>query len=48
MMTGGAVISATEEIADKVKWVQNVHGNILNLFAAFVVLQTSKTLAWLR
>merc|ERR1711879_743091 len=45
MMTGGAVISKTKELADKVKWVQNVHGNIMNPFAAFIVLQTSKTMA---
>jgi len=45
MMTGGAVISASQELADKVKWVQNVHGNIMNPFAAFIILQTSKTLA---
>merc|ERR1712070_449354 len=45
MMTGGAVISATQELADKVKWVQNVHGNIMNPFAAFMILQTSKTMA---
>jgi cystathionine gamma-lyase len=45
MMTGGAVISATKELAEKVKWVQNVHGNIMNPFAAFIVLQTTKTMA---
>eukprot|EP00928_Gymnodinium_smaydae_P019419 TRINITY_DN17446_c0_g2_i1.p1 TRINITY_DN17446_c0_g2~~TRINITY_DN17446_c0_g2_i1.p1 ORF type:complete len:427 (+),score=108.61 TRINITY_DN17446_c0_g2_i1:85-1365(+) len=45
MMTGGAVISKDQEMADKVKWVQNVHGNIMNPFAAFMVLQTSKTMA---
>merc|ERR1712032_1058260 len=45
MMTGGAVISKTKELADKVKWVQNVHGNIMNPFAAFIILQTSKTMA---
>merc|ERR1719183_1624615 len=44
-MTGGAVISKTQELADKVKWVQNVHGNIMNPFAAFMILQTSKTMA---
>merc|ERR1711981_676357 len=44
MMTGGAVISQTPELADKVKWVQNVHGNIMNPFAAFIILQTSKTM----
>merc|ERR1712187_203819 len=45
MMTGGAVISRTKELADKVKWVQNVHGNIMNPFCAFLILQTSKTMA---
>jgi len=45
MMTGGAVISKTKELAEKVKWVQNVHGNIMNPFAAFIILQTSKTMA---
>merc|ERR1712050_509171 len=44
MMTGGAVISKTQELADKVKWVQNVHGNIMNSFAAFIILQTTKTM----
>merc|ERR1719394_884677 len=45
MMTGGAVISKDQAMADKVKWVQNVHGNIMNPFAAFMVLQTTKTMA---
>jgi len=45
MMTGGAVISKTKEVADKIKWVQNVHGNIINPFAAFIILQTTKTMA---
>eukprot|EP00933_Yihiella_yeosuensis_P019418 TRINITY_DN1574_c0_g1_i1.p1 TRINITY_DN1574_c0_g1~~TRINITY_DN1574_c0_g1_i1.p1 ORF type:complete len:418 (-),score=100.89 TRINITY_DN1574_c0_g1_i1:336-1589(-) len=45
MFTGGAVISADKELHEKVKWVQNVHGNIMNPFAAFMVLQTSKTMA---
>jgi len=45
MMTGGAVISKTQEVADKIKWVQNVHGNIINPFAAFMILQTTKTMA---
>merc|ERR1712241_357017 len=45
IMTGGAVISKTAELHEKVKWVQNVHGNIMNPFAAFIVLQTSKTMA---
>merc|ERR1719330_2267401 len=45
MMTGGAVISKTPELAEKVKWVQNVHGNIMNPFAAFIIAQTTKTMA---
>merc|ERR1712241_1034006 len=45
MMTGGAVISKESELAAKVKWAQNVHGNIINPFAAFMVLQTTKTMA---
>jgi cystathionine beta-lyase/cystathionine gamma-synthase len=44
MMTGGAVISATKELADRVKFIQNVHGNIINPFPAFIMLQTSKTM----
>merc|ERR1711979_138280 len=44
MMTGGAVISKSQDVADKVKWIQNVHGNIINPFAAFIILQTSKTM----
>merc|ERR1712050_555031 len=45
MMTGGAVISKTKELADRMKWVQNVHGNIINPFAAFIILKTTKTMA---
>jgi cystathionine beta-lyase/cystathionine gamma-synthase len=45
MMTGGAVVSKDKELADKVKWVQNVHGNIINPFAAFIIMQTTKTMA---
>jgi len=44
MMTGGAVISKTQEMADRVKFIQNVHGNIINPFAAFIILQTTKTM----
>lgn len=45
MMTGGAVISKTQDHADRIKWVQNVHGNIMNPFAAFIIMQTTKTMA---
>eukprot|EP00929_Paragymnodinium_shiwhaense_P106518 TRINITY_DN7198_c0_g1_i2.p1 TRINITY_DN7198_c0_g1~~TRINITY_DN7198_c0_g1_i2.p1 ORF type:complete len:423 (+),score=135.62 TRINITY_DN7198_c0_g1_i2:75-1343(+) len=44
IMTAGSVISKTKELAEKVKWIQNVHGNIMNPFAAFIILQTSKTM----
>jgi len=44
MFTGGAVISKNKELHEKVKWVQNVHGNIMHPFAAYMVLQTSKTM----
>merc|ERR1719503_282698 len=43
-MTGGAVISKTQEWHERVKFIQNVHGNIINPFAAFMILQTSKTM----
>merc|ERR1711957_523024 len=44
IMTGGAVISKTPELAAKVKHIQNIHGNIINPFAAFIIAQTSKTM----
>jgi len=45
MMVGGAVVSKSAELAEKVKWVQNVHGNILHPLASFMILQTTKTMA---
>merc|ERR1719401_1469067 len=44
-MTGGAVIAKTKELHDKSKHMQNIHGNIMNPFAAFIILQTTKTMA---
>jgi len=44
IMTGGAVISKTAELAARVKHIQNIHGNIINPFAAFIIAQTSKTM----
>jgi len=44
MMTGGAVISKTKEWSDRLKFIQNVNGNIINPFPAFMILQTSKTM----
>jgi len=45
MMTGGAVICKDEEMYAKVKHIQNMHGNIINPFAAFMIMQTTKTMA---
>jgi len=45
IMTGGAVISKTKELAEKLKWCQNVLGNIINPFAAWMIMQTTKTMA---
>merc|ERR1719473_712812 len=42
--TGGAVISKTQELADKVGLTQNMHGNIMSPMVAFLQLQTSKTM----
>lgn len=45
MMTGGAVISKDKEMHERVKHIQNIHGNIINPFAAFMIMQTTKTMA---
>jgi len=45
MMTGGAVIAKTQELHARSKHMQNIHGNIMNPFAAFIILQTTKTMA---
>merc|ERR1719478_1631871 len=45
MMTGGAVISKDEAMHKRVKHIQNIHGNIINPFAAYMILQTTKTMA---
>merc|ERR1719478_1997115 len=44
-MTGGAVISKDEATHARVKHIQNIHGNIINPFAAFMIMQTTKTMA---
>jgi cystathionine beta-lyase/cystathionine gamma-synthase len=41
---GGAVICATPELHERIKHMQNVHGNIMSPQNAFYTLQTSKTL----
>merc|ERR1719253_389709 len=45
MTVGGAVISATPELHERIKHMQNVHGNIMSPQVAFYTLQTSKTLS---
>merc|ERR1719157_388154 len=44
-MVGGAVISKTQELADRMKFMQNVNGNTMTPFTAFIVMQTMKTMA---
>merc|ERR1711977_654828 len=44
MCTGGAVISKTKELAEKIGLVQNMHGNIMSPFTAFIQMQTCKTM----
>ena len=41
---GGAVIAKTPELHQRIKHMQNVHGNIMSPQNAFYTLQTSKTL----
>jgi len=41
---GGAVICATKELHERIKHMQNVHGNIMAPQNAFYTLQTCKTL----
>jgi len=38
MMTGGAVISKEKEMHDRVKHIQNIHGNIINLVFKIISL----------
>ena len=44
MTVGGAVISRSIELHDKIKFVLNMHGNAMHPHTAFLVLQTSKTM----
>ena len=44
MTVGGAVICATPELHERIKHMQNVHGNIMSPQNAFYTLQTAKTL----
>lgn len=42
--TGGAVIAKTEELFNRIKLIQNMHGNITAPMTAFLQLQTMKTM----
>jgi len=44
MTVGGAVISRTAELDERIHFMQNMHGNIMSPNVAFLVLQTSKTM----
>mmetsp|Transcript_5372 Transcript_5372/g.10276 ORF Transcript_5372/g.10276 Transcript_5372/m.10276 type:complete len:418 (-) Transcript_5372:133-1386(-) len=41
---GGALISATPELYERTKLVQNMHGNIMSPMTAYMMLQTMKTM----
>jgi len=41
---GGALVAANEELYDRIKLVQNMHGNIMTPMTAFLMLQTMKTM----
>jgi cystathionine beta-lyase/cystathionine gamma-synthase len=45
MTTGGAVISKTQELAERIGLVQNMHGNIMSPMVAFMQMQTCKSMA---
>lgn len=44
MTIGGAIISKTKELNDRMHFVSNMHGNIMTPHNAFLTLQTCKTL----
>jgi len=44
MGVGGALISANQELYDRTKLVQNMHGNIMSPMTAYLILQTMKTM----
>lgn len=44
MGVGGALIAANEELYDRIKLVQNMHGSIMSPMTAYMMLQTMKTM----
>lgn len=41
---GGALIASTPELYDRIKLIQNMHGNIMSPMTAFMMLQSMKTM----
>jgi cystathionine beta-lyase/cystathionine gamma-synthase len=44
MGLGGALVSATPELYERTKLIQNMHGNIMSPMTAYLMLQTMKTM----
>mmetsp|Transcript_20850 Transcript_20850/g.31791 ORF Transcript_20850/g.31791 Transcript_20850/m.31791 type:complete len:440 (-) Transcript_20850:264-1583(-) len=42
--TGGALIAKTPELYERIKLIQNMHGNIMSPMTAYLMLQTMKTM----
>jgi len=42
--TGGALVASTPELYERIKLVQNMHGNIMAPMTAYIILQTMKTM----
>lgn len=41
---GGALVASRPELLERIKLVQNMHGNIMSPFTAYIMLQTMKTM----
>lgn len=41
---GGALIASNEQLYERIKLIQNMHGNIMSPLTAFMMLQTMKTM----
>jgi len=44
MGLGGALVAKTPELYERIKLVQNMHGNIMSPMTAYLMLQTMKTM----
>ncbi|EPY24994.1 cystathione gamma lyase [Strigomonas culicis] len=45
MTVGGALVTKSKELDDKVRYVQNILGNAMSPYVAYLQLQTSKTMS---